>query len=80
MWPRTTGAYVYLPGGEGGTEDAPSDFYQRVREQLEAIGLDIPTWTYKYNAGANPVAFPIPLDKATHSVIREILAEAYELA
>ena len=80
MWPRTAGVYVYLPGGDSGTEDAPSDFYERVKEQLESIGLDAPTWTYKYNAGANPISFAIPQEKATHSVIREILAEAYQLA
>lgn len=81
MWPRASGsAYVYLPGGENGAEDAPSDFYQRVRERLESLSLDPPSWTYKYNAGANPIAFSIPADKASHSIIREILREAYELA
>jgi hypothetical protein len=80
MWPRANGAYVYLPGGENGAEDAPSDFYQRVRERLESLGLDPPAWSYKYNAGANPIAFAIPADKATHSLIREILSEAYDLA
>lgn len=81
MWPRANGsAYVYLPGGENGAEDAPSDFYQRIKERLESLGLDPPSWTYKYNAGANPIAFAIPADKASHSIIREILREAYELA
>ena len=78
MWKRKDGVYVYLPGGAGGSEDAPSDFYQKVCEKLKEIGLEEPSWTYKYNAGANPIGFAIPLDKAQHSLIQEILQEAYE--
>ena len=44
------------------------------------MGLEEPSWSYKYNAGANPIGFAIPQDRATHSVIKEILAQAYELA
>jgi hypothetical protein len=80
MWPRSNGAYLYLPGGEGGTEDAPSEFFNEVRQRLEEVGLEAPSWTYKYNAGANPIAFAVPMDKSTHSIIREIIREAYELA
>jgi hypothetical protein len=80
MWPRKEGVFVYLPGGDGGSEDSPNDFFTSVRERLEQAGLETPSWTYKYNAGANPIAFALPLDKASHSLIREILKEAYELA
>jgi hypothetical protein len=80
MWPRANGVYVYLPGGQNGAEDAPSDFYNSVKLRLEEIGMEQPSWTYKYNAGANAIAFPIPFDRATHSIIREILKTAYELA
>jgi hypothetical protein len=80
MWPRANGAYVYLPGGADGSADAPSDFFNQVQVKLEAIGLELPTWTYKYNSGANPIGFAIPREKATHSTIREILTTAYELA
>ncbi len=80
MWPRKNGVYVYIPGGDRGAEDAPSDFYERVRENLDSIGLDTPTWTYKYNAGANPIGFAVSQDKANHSVVREILTEAYQFA
>jgi hypothetical protein len=80
MWPRATGVFVYLPGGTDGAEDSPSEFYQYVKGKLQEIGIDEPTWTYKYNGGANPVGFPVPGDKATHSVLREILRRAYELA
>jgi hypothetical protein len=34
MWPRKDGFYVYIPGGEGGAEDQPNDFYAQVKEQL----------------------------------------------
>jgi hypothetical protein len=80
MWPRSNGVYVYLPGGKDGAEDAPSDFFNVVRDKLEAAGGEAPSWTYKYNGGANPIAFAISLEKATHSLIREILAQAYALA
>jgi hypothetical protein len=80
MWPRANGVYVYLPGGENGAVDAPSDFYNSVKRRLEEIGMESPSWTYTYNAGANPIAFAIPHDRCTHSVVREILREAYELA
>ncbi len=80
MWPRSNGVYVYLPRGANGAEDSPSDFYQRVKEKLESIGMEAPSWTYKYNAGANPIAFAITREKSNHSVIREILKEAYDLA
>jgi hypothetical protein len=80
MWPRANGVYVYLPGGKDGAEDAPSGFFTEAREKLEAAGLEAPSWTYKYNAGANPIAFAIPLEKATHSLVRELLAQAYALA
>lgn len=77
---RANGVYVYLPGGQNGAEDAPSDFYNSVKQRLEESGMEPPGWTYKYNAGANPISFPIPLDRATHSVVRDILKEAYDAA
>lgn len=80
MWPRSNGVYVYLPGGEGGSDDAPSDFFTRVQARLQEAGMEPPSWTYKYNAGANPIAFAIPQDKVSHSLVKEILKEAYELA
>lgn len=78
MWFRKNGVYVYLPGGPGGAVDAPSDFFQVVANVLQDIGLDAPAWSYKYNAGANPIAFAIPLEKANHSLILDILKTAYE--
>jgi hypothetical protein len=44
---------VYIPGGPGGAEDQPSDFYGRVKESLRELGIE-PSWTFKYNAGAKP--------------------------
>lgn len=79
MWKRQYGVYVYLPGGPGGSEDAPSDFYTEIAKTLAEIGLEQPTWTFKYNAGANPIGFAIPLEKASHSLILDILKHAYQL-
>jgi hypothetical protein len=80
MWPRSNGVYVYLPGGKDVAEDAPSDFFNLVREKLEAAGLEAPSRTYEYDGDANPIALAIPLEKATHSLIGELLAQAYALA
>ena len=80
MWRRADGVYVYLPSGTAGASDAPSDYYNSVKQRIESIGMESPSWSYKYNGGANPIGFAIPADKATHSVIKQILKEAYELA
>lgn len=80
MWPRANGVYVYVPAGPGGSEDAPNDFFQRVSTLLVEAGLDDPSWSYNYNGGANPIAFPIPKERVLHSAVRTILTEAYELA
>lgn len=66
MWPRKEGAYVYIPGGPGGTADQPSDFFARVQAELAGLGIE-PSWTFKYNAGANPIAFPISSANLSHS-------------
>jgi hypothetical protein len=42
MWPRTNGAYVYIPGGMGGAVDQPSDFYATVKEELARSGSSHP--------------------------------------
>jgi hypothetical protein len=55
MWPRKGGFYVYLPGGPGGSQDQPSDFYAKVKAALAELGQGEPTWSYNYNAGANPI-------------------------
>ena len=79
MWPRRDGAYVYVAGGEGGAPDQPSDFYATAKEALGPLGIE-PSWSFKYNAGANPIAFSITTQNATHSKIAEILNDAYLLA
>ena len=80
MWPRKDGAYVYIPGGEGGSVDAPSDFFNSVQSRLNEAGMESPSWTYKYNAGANPISFAIPLDRVGHSAVRGIIKDANQLA
>ena len=80
MWKRANAAYVYIPAGPGGSADSPSDFYQEVKKTLQEIGLDEPSWTFKYNAGANPIGFSIPQDKVRHSLLLQILEHAYAFA
>jgi hypothetical protein len=79
MWPKKDGAYVYIPGGEGGALDQPSDFYATVKDLLAPLGIE-PSWSFKYNAGANPIAFTISFQNGSHSKIIEVLSEAYSLA
>jgi len=79
MWPRQDGFYVYIPAGSGGSEDQPNDFFSKVRDVLAELEIE-PSWSFKYNAGANPIAFAISKQQVMHSKIVEILKEAYELA
>ena len=79
MWPRQDGFYVYIPGGPGGSEDQPSDFYAQVKGSLAELGIE-PSWSFKYNAGANPIAFSVPKSLLFHSKIIELMKMAYELA
>lgn len=79
MWPRQGGFYVYIPGGPGGTDDQPSDFFNKVKEDLVDLGIE-PSWSFKYNAGANPIAFAVPKQLLAHSKIIELMKSAYELA
>jgi hypothetical protein len=79
MWPRQDGFYVYIPRGDGGSEDQPNDFFAHVKENLAELNIE-PSWTFKYNAGANPIAFSIPKQHLNHSKIIDILKEAYDRA
>ena len=79
MWPRKDGTYVYIPTGPGGAEDQPSDFYLRVQEQLKSLGTSV-SWAWGYNAGSNAIGFQILQQQVKHSMILEILQEAYEYA
>ena len=79
MWPRRDGFYVYIPGGPGGTDDQPNDFYARVKNELADIGVE-PSWTYKYNAGANPIGFAVPQSLIGPSKIMDMMSVAYAYA
>jgi hypothetical protein len=79
MWPRKDGAYIYIAGGEGGALDQPSDFYAEVKEELAPLGIE-PSWSYKYNGGANPIEFAISFQNENHSKILGILSKAYLLS
>jgi hypothetical protein len=67
------------PRRHGGAVDQPSDFYSTVKEELAPLGIE-PSWSFKYNAGANPIAFPITFQHAAHSKVLEVLEQAYGLA
>jgi hypothetical protein len=79
MWPRQDGYYVYIPGGPGGAEDQPSDFFAVVKESLAELGIE-PSWSFKYNAGANPIAFSLPSNLLIHSKTIDIMKMAYDFA
>ena len=80
MWPRANGAYVYLPRRVNGSADAPSDFFNQVHVKLETIGLESPTWTYKYNSGANPIGSRSRARRPHTRLSARSLRSAYELA
>jgi len=50
-----------------------------VKDELTPLGIE-PSWSFKYNGGANPIAFSITFQNATHSKILELLSEAYSLS
>lgn len=77
MWPRKEGVYVYIPDPGQGTEGKPSDEYRKLSERLSALGIE-PNWAYRYNAGANPVAFAIPRSQIRHPEIVAVLKQAYD--
>lgn len=75
MWPRQDGYYVYIPGGPGGAEDQPTDFFAQVKEKLADLGIE-PSWSFKYNGGANPIAFSVSNNHLTHSKIVDLMKMA----
>jgi len=64
------------PWGPDGTVDQPSDFFAKATEELAPPGIET-SWSFKYNGGATPIAFPITYQNATHSKILEIPEQAY---
>ena len=48
-------------------------------KRLEPIGIEL-SWSYKYNAGANPVGFNLPRTKMKDKTLLELLKDSYELA
>ncbi|MEW6354451.1 MAG: hypothetical protein AB1469_09215 [Pseudomonadota bacterium] len=79
MWPRTNGFYAYIPDNGSGTLDEPSERFRQVQQKLQSIGIEA-SWTFKYNAGANPIGFAVPRDKMNEEVLLQILLESYALA
>jgi len=51
-----------------------------VRDCADATIIAPSVMTFKYNAGANPIAFTVSKQHLTHSKIIDILKQAYELA
>lgn len=79
MWPRSDGFYIYLPDNSTGTLDEPSERFREWSKKLETIGIEL-SWSYKYNAGANPIGFNLPKTKMKDKLILEFLKDSYELA
>ncbi len=79
MWPRSDGFYVYLPDNGTGTIDEPSERFRGWQKKMEPAGIEL-SWTYTYNAGANPIGFNLPKTKMKDLVILELLKDSYGLA
>ncbi len=76
LWPRTDGAYIYLPDPDGSRKDE-SVAFEYFRELLDGKGLTI-AWNPTYNAGANPVSIRLRLADLTKPAVEQLMKATYE--
>lgn len=79
MWPRSDGFFVYLPDDGTGTLDEPSGRFREWAKKLEPVGIEL-SWSFKYNAGANPIGFNLPKTKMKDQMVLALLKDSFELA
>ena len=77
LWPRSDGAYVYLPDPDGSREE-PSPAFEHFQEELRTVGLEA-TWTSNYNAGANPIAVRLKRPDLQRPQVQELLRASFEI-
>lgn len=75
LWPRTDGAYVYLPDPDGSRKEESSAF-EHFRELLDGHGLTL-TWNPTYNAGANPVSLRLRTSDLQLPVLQQLMQATY---
>jgi hypothetical protein len=78
LWPRTDGAYIYLPDPDGSREEQPSIAFEHFRERLQTEGLE-PAWQRTYNAGANPVSIRLKRSDLQKPGVHELLKATFEI-
>lgn len=75
LWPRTDGAYVYLPDPDGSRkEESPA--FEHFRELLDSHGLTL-TWSSTYNAGANPVTLRLRTSDLQLPALQQLMQATY---
>jgi hypothetical protein len=79
MWPRSDGFFIYLPDDGTGTLDEPSDRFREWAIKLESLKIEL-SWSYKYNAGANPIGLNLPKTKMMDNLILDFLKDSYDHA
>lgn len=78
LWPRTDGAYVYLPDPDASREEQPSLAFEYFRELLQKEGLE-PSWQRTYNAGANPVSIRLTRADIYKPAVQELLRATFSI-
>jgi hypothetical protein len=81
IWPRKEAAgRLYLPApptwGEGDSDSVPSGFELR-RAELAKLGIEL-AWTWRYNAGANPVGVTLTVKDLDRPEVRTLLEETWK--
>ena len=76
LWPRTDGAYVYLPDPDGSRRDE-SPAFEHFRELLDRDGLTL-IWTSTYNGGANPVTLRLRTPDLRLAALRQLMQATYQ--
>src|SRR5262249_40167758 len=78
LWPRTDGAYVYLPDPDGSREDQPSVAFEHFRKRLQTENLE-PSWQSTYNAGANPIGVRLTSSDLDKAGVQELLRASFDI-
>lgn len=78
LWPRTDGAYVYLPDPDGTRGPDASPAFERLSESLGDAGVE-PSWQTHYNAGSNPVSVRLRRGDLAKPAVQELLRASFAI-
>ena len=78
LWPRSDGAFVYLPDPDGSREEEPSVAFEHLGDDLITDGLT-PAWQRNYNAGANPIAVRLKRGDLEKNSVQNLLRASWAI-